>query len=100
MSADWDSRLLDRARAVDLVATSPLRIAAEPPAGIAIRCADCDGSCGIWPPGGTTTVDDIVAAVLRHHVMAHDLPLSGASHHPGQVQNVAQRGAGPPGMKG
>lgn len=83
MNETWDSRLLDRARAVDLVATLPIRIAAMP-AGIVIRCADCDGSCGVWPPDVESSIDDIVAAVLRHHVMVHDLPLSGAQrkdHH-------------------
>lgn len=78
--ADWDDRLLSRSRALELVGDWPVRVCMTSLVGarVVIRCARCEQSCGDFT-AGITSPDDIVAAVLRHAVTAHELSLSGRS---------------------
>lgn len=81
MAASWDGRLLSRARALELAGDWPIRLEAD--AGnvwwrVRLRCDRCGGSCGDFTDRHTSP-DDVLAAVLRHAVVAHDLVLSGAN---------------------
>lgn len=98
--ADWDARLLSPARALELAGDWPVyasvEIAAlsqfEPEGGgdqripdqwqVNLRCRKCDQSCGLLGAGQTayqTTIGDLLTGVLRHLVMAHDVPLNKAA---------------------
>lgn len=94
----WDSRLITPARHYELIATWPAYVTTELAelsqfetegggAGQAdrwqsnLRCGRCGQSMGQLGDGGQanmTTMGDLTAGVLRHMVMAHDVPLSGA----------------------
>jgi hypothetical protein len=74
----WDPRLITPEQALRLTGDERLyldRTADE----VHIRHGDCSQSVGVfWSQrqGIVTTPADIVSSVLRHMVMAHDLPLN------------------------
>lgn len=95
--SSWDSRLITPDRQYSLVAEWPYYTTFElaelsqfePEAGgerrpdqlqLNLRCGRCDQSMGVLPQSraGMAQVGDLAAGVLRHMVMAHDVPLSGA----------------------
>lgn len=71
----WDERLISREKALHLAGGKP--IWAD---GVFWRCGigGCCQSIGSFR-NRDTSVDDILAAVVRHHVTAHGMILSGAS---------------------
>ena len=108
MLSDWDPRLISPERALRLTGDWPVRVTCEyallsqfePEGGgpgqqpdrvqVNLRCGRCDQSVmllGSGAPGEllipvaavATTAAEIMSAVLRHLVMAHDQPLSAAA---------------------
>jgi hypothetical protein len=80
MAVQWDDRLISQAEALQLAGAHPVEWQLhEERAGFLMRCRDCRQSCGLWTPGVATTADDMLAGVLRHLVMAHDMPLNKAA---------------------
>jgi hypothetical protein len=92
--ADWDARLISPERALRLAGDWPVYATAElaelsqfgPEQAdrmqVNLRCRKDGQSVGLLgAPGVTyeTSAGDLLSAVLRHLVTAHDLPLSGAS---------------------
>ena len=103
--ADWDPRLMTPARALALVGDWPLYASVdvaelsqfEPEGGgarqadrlqVNLRCGQCSQSAAMLAAGNaasleavpfTTTMADLLSAVLRHLVMAHDVSLSAAA---------------------
>lgn len=104
MLADWDARLLTPERALQLAGDWPVYASAgmsqlsqfgsQPDQGqVNLRCGRCHQSCGLlgtftpddrMPHGlaavkqPLTSIGDLLSAVVRHMVTAHDLSLSGA----------------------
>ena len=93
MLADWDPRLITPARALELAGDWPLIATAELAQlsqfegdqadrwQINLRCAKDDQSVGMLGddmpgPPAQTTLGDLLSGVLRHLVMAHELPLN------------------------
>ena len=93
MLADWDPRLITPARALELAGDWPLIATAELAElsqfegdqpdrwQINLRCAKDDQSVGMLGddtpgPPAQTTLGDLLSGVLRHLVMAHELPLN------------------------
>lgn len=84
MSAAWDDRLISRGEAADLAGPVPVSWDLIPGDGagrLILRCLDHaePQSCGQWQAGRPTSVDDMISAVLRHLVTAHDQPLNRAA---------------------
>lgn len=104
MLADWDARLLAPERALRLVADEPVYATCERAElsqfeaegggevqpdqwQINLRHGPCGQSVAMLGysttghviGGAMTSNGDLLSAVLRHMVMAHDLPLSGAT---------------------
>jgi hypothetical protein len=105
--AEWDARLILPARALELVGDLGVYASVEwadleqfhaegggtlqaSRLQVNLRCADCDQSCGLLgqgkpgrldgtPDGFRTSLGDLLSGVLRHRVMAHDLPLNRGS---------------------
>jgi hypothetical protein len=53
--------------------------AADAAGTISLRCGECQQSTGQLRRGGTTyngSLDEMLSMVLRHMVMAHDVPLN------------------------
>lgn len=83
MAAEWNDRLLSRGRALELIGDWPIRLAFdETTARLSVRCArdSCGQSCGDFTVGLSSPAD-MLAAVMRHAVTAHDLALSGRGPH-------------------
>ncbi len=79
MAAQWDPRLITAAEAIGLAGDWPVT-AAVTDGDIVLLCAKdgCGQSAGQLRHGGTTVIasaGDYLSAVLRHMVMAHDIPL-------------------------
>jgi len=79
----WDDRLISRERALQLAGRWPVHFDVTR-IHVYVRCLRCGQSCGrfVTTPGAPndsrpTDVEEILAAVLRHAVTAHDLALSG-----------------------
>jgi len=78
----WDDRLISRADALEIGGEHPVSWAVEQAGDslvsfvLVLRCQSCTRSCGVWKPGQPTDVNDVLAGVLRHLVMAHDVPLN------------------------
>lgn len=70
---EWDERLITQQRAYAIAGGW------EVEGRYVLRCKDCGQACGEWGEAPTSP-DDIVAAVLRHLVTAHDVALSGAGN--------------------
>lgn len=90
--ADWDPRLLSPEKALRLAGDWPLyatdelaelaQFGSQPDRWqINLRCRKDGQSVALLGDGTshTTTVGDLLSAVMRHMVMAHDVPLSGAT---------------------
>jgi hypothetical protein len=76
MALQWDSRLISQAEALDIGGQHPVAFAVSAAGdALVLRCT-CGQSCGLWIPGQPTDVNDILAGVVRHLVMAHDIPLN------------------------
>lgn len=93
MLADWDARLITPARALELAGDWPLittaelaQLSTQQDGGtdrwqINLRCAKDDQSVAMLGddtpgPPAQTTLGDLLSGVLRHLVMAHELPLN------------------------
>ena len=93
MLADWDPRLITPARALELAGDWPLIATAELAElsqfeggqadrwQINMRCAKDDQSVAMLGddtpgPPAQTTLGNLLSGVLRHLVMAHELPLN------------------------
>jgi hypothetical protein len=83
MAPTWDERLISPERAMRLVLGTELYL--DVSGGVAhLRHVPCNQSVGMfWQRDCrpmTTSPDDLIAAILRHMVMAHDQPLSGVAN--------------------
>ena len=85
--AAWPEQMITQAEAFTLAADWPV-YAHWPMAidgaldhqTILLRCGRCNGSTGQLRHGGTpynASLDEMLSMVLRHMVMAHDVPLAG-----------------------
>jgi hypothetical protein len=95
----WDERLISRAEAAALAGAHPVAwyLHDEDPGLLVLRCRPCGQSCGLWAADQPTSVDDFIAAVLRHLVMAHDVPLNRAARErmmTGERDNRGTAGSG------
>jgi hypothetical protein len=82
----WPEKLITQAEAFVLAAAWPVRVVVRGDSGnladldIDLWCGKCGRSCGQLRRGRTTyngTLDEMLSMVLRHMVMAHDVPLAG-----------------------
>jgi hypothetical protein len=76
----WPEKLITQAEAFVLAADWPVRVVVEGDSDVNLACRKCGRSCGQLRRGGTAynaTLDEMLSAVLRHMVMAHDVPLAG-----------------------
>lgn len=76
MTMQWDTRLITPARAMALAGNHPIYPDTTEPATLRYRCGQCMQSIGTWTAVALTSAEDILAAVLRHLVMAHDVALN------------------------
>jgi hypothetical protein len=120
----WDARLITPSRALELVGDLGVYASQEwadhaqyePEGGgpaapgrwqINLRCQECGQSCAMLAQGRpgelvgvadtdafTTSLGDLLSAVLRHRVMAHDLPLNRRSDDDGTGRAGAGNGQG------
>ena len=73
MTTIWDERLLGRHRAADIAGQQQVKLDGE-----YLRCGDCDMNIQQMREGSLYSVDDIIAATVRHlSTTAHAVPLSG-----------------------
>jgi hypothetical protein len=76
----WNDALISREQAARLAGAEPVHWHWDRDiGGLLLRHTSCGKSCGLWMPGQPTTPDDVLSGVLRHLVMAHDLPLNHAA---------------------
>lgn len=82
----WPEKLITQAEAFVLAAAWPVYVrswyekANGPEHGINLYCGRCDQSTGQLRREDTTyngSLDEMLSMVLRHMVMAHDVPLAG-----------------------
>jgi hypothetical protein len=82
----WPEKLITQAEAFGLAASWPVYVrswftsASGPEQGINFYCGRCDQSAGQLVREGTVyngSLDEMLSMVLRHMVMAHDVPLAG-----------------------
>jgi hypothetical protein len=92
----WPEKLITQAEAFVLAGNWPVYVrswfdsASGPERGIGLYCGKCDRSCGQLRREETTysgSLDEMLSMVLRHMVMAHDVPLSG-------LRNTSREGGG------
>lgn len=81
MSVAWPEKMITQAEAFAKAADWPLWIDALAKGTAYLRCRkdDCDQSCGQLVRDGTpynASLDEMLSMVLRHMVMAHDVPLN------------------------
>jgi hypothetical protein len=89
----WDRKLISQAEALELAGDEPVTwVPSE--AGMVLRHLPCGKSCGHWAPGHQTTADDMLAAVLRHLVTAHDLALNRAERNRRDNERTGNHPAG------
>src|SRR5579859_4356036 len=89
MGVQWDPKLIGQAEAYALAGAHPVRWADhDEGAGVLLRCVECGQSCGLWAKNDATTADDVLAGVLRHLVMAHDMPLNKAARKRWEVERA------------
>jgi hypothetical protein len=72
----WDDRLLSQAEAYAIAAGVEVAWHIEDSGRVILRHVPCGQSCGVWAAGRPTDLDDMTAAVIRHLVTAHDLPMN------------------------
>lgn len=77
----WHDRLISRAEVLARTEQWPLRLGRRENGSIHLECARCEQSAGLLSQGGTGTANmaswvvttgELVSAVLRHMVTAHD----------------------------
>ena len=97
MSVTWDDRLITRHHAADMAGAWDLKL--DHPY---LRCGQCDGNITKLP--ALTSIDGLIAAVVRHMTMNHGYSLSGSGYgaDDSAAPNAARigrsnRGAGDPG---
>jgi hypothetical protein len=83
----WPEQMITRAEAFGLAAEWPVYVQHGEPGNLpeddmdtALRCGKCHQSTGQLYHAGTTyngSLDEMLSMVLRHMVMAHDVPLAG-----------------------
>jgi hypothetical protein len=72
----WDDRLLTQAEAYQIAACASIAWHHEGSGRLVLRHTSCEQSCGVWTSGQPTELDDITAAIIRHMVTVHDLPMN------------------------
>lgn len=82
--AAWPEQMITRAEAFGLAAEWPVYAAStvHPPTAdeLNLYCGKCSQSTGQLRRGGVpynASLDEMLSMVLRHMVMAHDVPLAG-----------------------
>jgi hypothetical protein len=80
----WPEQMITQAEAFGLAASWPVHVHVEPHtmhlASVYLYCDKCERSMGQLRRGPTTyngSLDEMLSMVLRHMVMAHDVPLAG-----------------------
>jgi hypothetical protein len=99
MAVQWDGRLLSQAEAYAIAGAHPVIWTQhdEDPRLLVLRCLECRQSCGVWTVREQTTADDVIAAVVRHLVVAHDMPMNKAARKRWERERAERHagGAGP-----
>ena len=75
----WPDKLITQAEAFAKAASWPVYAMPAPGASIDLLCGHCHRSAGQLRRGGVpynASLDEMLAMVLRHMVMAHDEPLN------------------------
>jgi hypothetical protein len=75
----WPDKLITQAEAFAKAAEWPVYAIPAPQASIDLNCGHCHRSMGQLRRGGVpynASLDEMLAMVLRHMVMAHDVPLN------------------------
>lgn len=82
----WPEQMITQAEAFGLAAKWPVYVRGwfeainRPLGGINLYCGKCDQSTGQLDRDGVVyngSLDEMLSMVLRHMVMAHDVPLAG-----------------------
>jgi hypothetical protein len=76
----WPEQMITQAEAFGLAARWPVYAALDENAHIYLACRKCHQSTGQLARGLVTyngSLDEMLSMVLRHMVMAHDVPLAG-----------------------
>jgi hypothetical protein len=76
----WPEQMITQAEAFGLAASWPVYAALDKNAHIYLACRKCHQSTGQLARGLVTyngSLDEMLSMVLRHMVMAHDVPLAG-----------------------
>jgi mono/diheme cytochrome c family protein len=87
----WPAKLITQGEAFAKAASWPVYAMPAPQAGINLHCGQCHRSAGQLRRGGVPyngSLDEMLAMVLRHMVMAHDVPLNTrapAADDPGRI---------------
>ena len=81
----WNTKLITPGEALTRTGRWPLRIGHRKDGSVHLECARCAQSAGLLSDGKgsgtgkvgswTVTTEELVSAVLRHMVMAHNEPL-------------------------
>jgi hypothetical protein len=77
--ARWDRRLISAERAINLAGDWTIRFTPLEDGTFHAICEQCGQSCGQFYKADAlleTSPADLLSAVLRHMVMAHDVPLN------------------------
>lgn len=81
----WPEQMITQAEAFGLAASWPVYAALDKNAHIYLACRKCHQSTGQLARGLVTyngSLDEMLSMVLRHMVMAHDVPLAGLRARP------------------
>jgi hypothetical protein len=76
----WPEQMITQAEAFGLAASWPVGAGLADDASIHLYCGKCEQSTGQLRRGYVTyngSLDEMLSMVLRHMVMAHDVPLAG-----------------------
>ena len=85
MTAIWNDKLITRGRAADMCGLWDIKL--DYPY---LRCHMCDGNITRLPGDGKlTSIDALIAAVLRHMCSSHGYSLSGAGNDEGKGSDGA-----------
>ena len=81
----FDPRLMSAERLLRLAGRHPMKFSDPGPADLYLDCAECGKAVEVLTDrrGGASkiTAGPLLATVLRHLVLRHDLPLSGGNGH-------------------
>ena len=90
MTAIWNDKLITRGRAADMCGLWDIKLDHHDKGIVFFRCHICDGNITRLPSDGKlTSIDALIAAVLRHMCSSHGYSLSGAGNDEGKGSDGA-----------